>query len=176
MKKILFSLALAAGFLTMGCDHPSAAKDAQTVTPENLKHILLKADAARHYIKVFDWLCEKRVLDLPIKAYTVRSLDLITAMGIPEIDTSLIKHNAIRLYLAYDSSDHMRSGFKLLILPVDSAIIVGDTSKWFSGYDVLLDSSGKAMPNGPKTLSITPYVLDLNAPCPNTCSTNSVVN
>jgi hypothetical protein len=177
MKKTLLSLALAAGFLTIGCDHPSSAKNEQEITPETLKHILLHADAARHYIRIFDSICREKLGDTPIRAFTIRYQDLFAAMGIPEIDSNQVTHKCIRVYLGYDTSDHVHAGFKLLLVPVDSAYIGGDNkSNWFSGFDVLLDSSGKAIRYVPSSTTVTPYVLDLNAPCPNTCSTNSAIN
>src|SRR6185437_10946318 len=115
----------------------------------------------------------------PIQGYTIRSLDLLMAMGIADtaLDSNEVLHKFVRVYLGYDTSNKVHAGFKLYILPVDSAYLGGDdSSKWIAGYDLLLDSLGKAIHWGHTTTTTTPYVLDLNAPCPNTCSTNQVVN
>lgn len=176
MKKILSSLALMAGILATGCNRPVE------ISSDSLKHILVKTEAAQRYVRKYESICRDtlKLGNTPIKAFTIRYEDLLAAMGISSIDPDSVKHKHIRVYLGYDSTDHVHAGFKLLILPVDSAYTSGDdTSKWKGGYDVLLDSTGKPIkygPGGKTTVTVTPYVLDLNAPCPNTCSVNSTVN
>jgi hypothetical protein len=110
---------------------------------------------------------------VPIKAYTLRAEDLLGALGIPAeyADSSITKYKHARVYLGYKKG----KGFKLFILPVYGADLSGkDTSLWKGGYDVYLNKEGLPIPpNSDKSTSDGEYVLDLNAPCPNTCAETS---
>lgn len=175
MKRILLSLVLAAGIFAIGCDHPSSVTPQANAKEPKLKNLLLPLSTAQEYIRVYDSICDTVFKKVPIRAYTVRSEDLIAAMGLPDSVDSLVAHKFIRVYLGYDLAHKPHAGFKLFIVPVDDASLAGnDPANWKGGSDVYLDDNGKVI--GPGDPASTPNVLDLNAPCPNTCSTEGSLN
>ncbi len=125
---------------------------------------------AHNDIQLFDSLSKAYLGDsIPIRAYTIRAVDLLGAMGMPGelADSSLCKYKYIRVYLGY----RRNVGFKLYIVPVQDA----NLAQLKGGIDIMLNSEGKGLPfNKPKTgfYNEEEYVLDLNAPCPNTCATD----
>ena len=107
----------------------------------------------------------------PIKAYTLRAEDLLLALGLdPKKITP--QYPYVRVYLGYSRKpkDGRTPGFRLYLNPVIGADL--NRKPHLGGKDVFLDSLGHAIVSGNlgKSQSPTPYVLDLNAPCPNTCA------
>jgi len=172
MKPLTFVVAIgmlvAAGCSSASSEHP-IQHDADPVT-----HVLYPLDSAQIDINRLDTLSRRYLgsATSPIRAYTIRAIDLLGALGMnPALEDSA-KYKHIRVYLAY----RQNKGFKLFLVPVDSAYINGkDTANWRGGYDIFLNSQGKCIPRkkGPTTSVETPYVLDLNAPCPATCAEGS---
>src|SRR5579872_2066627 len=112
MKKALFALLLATGFLGIGCDHPSSVTPNSTSPGSpNVHDLLLRADSAHRYVHVFDSLCKSKFNDTPIIAYTIRSLDLLTAMGIRDSLDTLARHKFVRVYLGFDPGHKPHMGF-----------------------------------------------------------------
>ena len=92
----------------------------------------------------------------PIKAYTIRSRDLLEALGLPV--STVCKFDYVRAYIGMDTE----SNFKLFFTPVVGA----DLCNGIGGRDTLLtDPAGD--PRGA-------YVLDLNTPCPQLCGTDNI--
>lgn len=105
----------------------------------------------RHYLDT----CDTILGTIPIRAYTVHANDMLLSLG---IDPSTVKpqYNYARVYLGLDANNN----FKLYFTPVSGADLKPGVMN--PGTDVILkDEDG----NG--------YVMDLNAPCPNTCDVNS---
>jgi hypothetical protein len=92
----------------------------------------------------------------PIKAYTIRSQDLLEAMGMPAATPCSFDH--VRAYIGLDAENK----FRLFFTPVVGA----DLCNGNGGRDTLLiDPAGNSQGQ---------YVLDLNTPCPNVCASNPI--
>lgn len=170
MKTLLSSLALLICLSISACRTGGISESHFTFTDtQSIQKVLYAADTAIGNIYCFDTLCESHLGDsIPIRSFTIRSIDLLTALGIPA-DSARYQH--ARVYLAFNNCTN---DFKLFIVPVDSA----DLDAGIVGNDILLDSTGHGVP--PKNhKQYTPaelhskYVLDLNTPCPSICDINS---
>ncbi|MEO5912319.1 MAG: hypothetical protein ABIP95_15640 [Pelobium sp.] len=137
---------------------------------DSVPAVLASLKSTKANIKAYDSICRIQFKTIPIKSFTVRAVDLFGAMGMPGnyADNSICKYPHIRVYLGYD----VKLGvFKLYVVPVEGA----DLAKGISGKDVILNKKGipitkkENMINGGNDQ----YVLDLNAPCPNTCDETS---
>jgi hypothetical protein len=95
---------------------------------------------------------------VPLKAYTVHAADLFESLGMPAsyVDSAVCVYHHVRVYLGLDSANN----FKLYFTPVTGASL--SDSRPSAGTDYFLtDERGMR------------YVMDLNAPCPNTCDVTS---
>jgi hypothetical protein len=147
-----------------GCNEPVAI--APKTFPHDVRKVLYRWDSAQKDMALYDKICTDSLGVVPIRAYTVRAVDLVGALG---LDTALANSDTvfhhIRIYLGYKKD----SGFRLFILPVEGANLSGPESDWTAGKDIRLDSTGHAIRHPKAEADATEYVLDLNAPCPNTC-------
>jgi hypothetical protein len=147
---------------------------------------LYPADTAYDKIQLFNELCpyiyflnpltwDITRVDSVIRAYTISSKDLVTAMGLDttKLQKGDIKYEYIRAYIGLDTPSNK---FKLFLVPV-----AGYKDSSDGGKDVMLDSTGggptsyiyeyRAENNlNPRDGLKNKYVLDLNSPCPNFCS------
>lgn len=108
----------------------------------------------------------------PIRAFTIRSVDLVESIG---LDTKYLKHaeyRHIRIYMGLDSANNE---FKIYLTPVKGAKL----SAGIPGTDVILDGPYK----GNKKDAADgigdgdgEYVLDFSQPCPNACDDDSPLN
>lgn len=169
--KILFALVISGLFAFTACtqQQPAAAEIDQTATDSarlSMSRLLFSLDTAIRDVKTFDMLSREKLHDtIPIKAFSIRSEDLLIAMGMKKRKDgsyTACEFRDIRVYLGYDTS------FKLFIVPVKDA----DLDKGIAGTDVFLDKHCKPIPPHKDGAATTAYVLDLNAPCPNTCATS----
>jgi hypothetical protein len=175
--KLLYFVAATGILVAIGCNTASSGNPAAVGDrPKNpVHHVLCRLDSAVTDINYFNSLCQSRLggSTPPIRAYTIRAIDLIGALGMDTTLEDSAKYKHIRMYLAY----RQNAGFKLYLVPVDSAYIGGtDTANWRGGYDIFLNSEGKCIPHnkqGTRNTASADYVLDLNAPCPATCAENS---
>lgn len=165
MKLSFLNILLLAGFTIIAAckqsEYPNKPEHVNTIT-----EVLYSADSARNDISNFDSICS--VLfngEVPVKAFTVRAVDLFGAMGIPYDSTSCTYHH-IRVYLGYNAADK----FKLFIVPVEGADL--STGSPAPGTDMMFNKSGRAVPASIDSLA-TEFVLDLNTPCPSTCDMSS---
>lgn len=161
--------------ISIGCNtqSPGRLEIHDGPVSDAVRHVLCRLDSAQKDIKYFDSLCRIHLGDTipPISAYTIRAIDLLDALGLTAMKDSS-KYKYIRMYLGF----RKENGFKCFIVPVDSADLSGThPENWRGGYDILLDSTGKRIPRKLNQVhnSKSEFVLDLNAPCPNTCATNS---
>ncbi|WP_436517671.1 hypothetical protein [Ekhidna sp. To15] len=108
----------------------------------------------------------------PIRAFTIRSVDLAESIG---LDTKYLKkaeYRHIRIYMGLDSAS---SQFKIYLTPVKGAKL----SAGIPGTDVILtgpykgDKSDVADGFGDGD---GPFVLDFSKPCPNACDDGSPLN
>src|SRR5579872_3082620 len=121
MKKI--ALSLITGLLIAGCHHSSPVLPRRTL---DISHLLIPLDSAQKFINTFDTICVDTFKRVPISAYTIRSLDLLAAMGLPDtLDTTMVQHKFVRVYLGYDTAHQAHAGFRLFIVPVDDADMEG---------------------------------------------------
>lgn len=105
----------------------------------------------KHYLDS----CNEFLGGAPIKAYTIHANDMLMALGI-DPDSVNCRYTHARVYLGLDSANH----FKLYFTPVVGADL--DPSVMNAGRDsILTDQDGNR------------FVMDLNAPCPNTCDNSS---
>ncbi|MCW3465004.1 hypothetical protein [Chitinophaga nivalis] len=179
---VLLMLAMIAGCKQQVADHTTTtpvvnSNDCGQAT-DSVTRILTRLTTARENILAYDKLNRKHWKHRePVEAYTIRAVDLLTAMGMPAsmADSAICRFKHVRVYLGY----HEQAGFKLYVVPVDNACLKGsDPRKWNAGTDVMLDKQAN-----PIMESISPsgmanydrYVLDLNAPCPNTCPNGNTV-
>lgn len=176
MKQIILLMALATGIL-MACKNntgnppdtkPISRDTTGSCYTDTVSKVLCRLDSAQQDISLFDSLSRKYLNDssAPIRAYTVRAVDLLDALGLPAelADSSICQYKYIRAYLGYRQG----VGFKLYIVPVTDACLRSGNG----GSDVVLNSAGGVAAKGSSQAT---YVLDLNAPCPRTCPTNSIM-
>jgi len=186
LTNLNLSRMLAAGLLSVlmiatGChDQPAANaansnNPAEKKMPDNPSKVAYLFTEAQKDIREFDQMCKDSLKGIiPIEAYTVRAEDLLAALGMDPtlVNSDTCMYHHVRVYLGF-KKDH---GFKLFIMPVEGADLSGpDSTSWKGGKDILLDSTGRPGCRGSKVhlASSEEYVLDLNAPCPTTCSSTS---
>lgn len=139
-----------------------------------LSDLLTPKDSAIADIDFYDSLCRKKLVDVSVRAYTIRSQELLVAMGLDSALLSKATYKNIRVYLAYQpkSQKESKGSFKLYVVPVVGANL--NVTPAIGGEDVMLDKNGHGIK--PRDLASYPngdqYMLDLNTPCPNTCATN----
>jgi hypothetical protein len=182
MKQRLFILALLSGLIiATGCNHQPSGKteiiqDDCGQPMNNASLVLSHFTTARENIAVYDrlWRRQHGEKATPIHAFTIRAVDLLAALGMdPKLaNAASCRFKHIRVYLGHDS---INTVFKLYIVPVDGACLKGENSStWEAGTDVFLDKQANpimAVDSGSNSMASTnTYVLDLNAPCPNTCA------
>jgi hypothetical protein len=180
-KTISYSLLLISMLTILACNNKAGepTKDGGSAcADDSVSTVLYPVDSARNAIQRFDSLSNalftavdsaeghpaNGVAQVPIKAFTIRAVDLLAAMGMPTgyADSSFCTYKHVRVYLG------LTDRFKLFIVPVHNA----DISAGNGGEDYLVDSTGIAIVPGTDP-GQSRYVLDLNAPCPNTCAINN---
>lgn len=162
MKKTILKTALFFGLITIlsCCESKRPESPVAGKTDNNgvrCGTIETPLDTAISCINRYDslWTALFKTGEPPIRAYTIRAQDLLESMGMSPSyasDSTICKFNHVRVYIGLDANYK----FKLYFTPVKNA----DLCNGNGGMDVIL----------PDSISSTPqYVLDLNAPCPNTC-------
>lgn len=105
---------------------------------------------------------------IPIRFFTIKTQDVLLAMGINKPWNAMTNYEYIRVNLGYDVETNR---MKCFIQPVDSVNLAGH----FAGNGLFFSKngqiSGKKRPAqfGAATGGDSLYVADLNTPCPNTC-------
>ncbi len=115
---------------------------------------------AKKNIEFYDTLAKKEFGFDPIKAFTIRSVDLAEAIGLPTKYLSKADYRHVRIYMGLDSASQQ---FKIYLTPVEGAKL----SKGKAGKDVIL--SGPYKGDGELADGDGPYLMDFSAPCPKTC-------
>lgn len=105
-----------------------------------------------HFVNTFDSAGNNIV-----RSYTIAGTDMLQVMGVSPEAVKNQLYDSCRAYLGYDANNH----FRLYLTPVKN------------NRDVFLNFiSGKS---GSRTPNSSSYVLDLIAPCPNTCDSTSAL-
>ncbi len=162
MKKVIYLLACLP--LVIACNKSSVS---QKNLADQVAEYALPLDTAVSYITRYDSIA-RYVLnnDIPIKAYTIRAVDLMESLGLPLEDTSQVKYGHIRVYLGMDAGNN----FRLMLTPVKDANI----KDGLPGEDIILDGSYTASTrDAGEPINIGQYVMDFTGPCPNSCPTNT---
>lgn len=172
MKQAIFGILLFAGLLTI-----SSCKDTVREEPpiDSIVQVLRSADSARADIAYFDTVSAALLTqagdsaainyNAPIKAFTVRAVDLLAAMGMNPADAPTPQYDHIRVYLGFNKQ---AGQFKLYMVPVQNAQIENNQA----GTDFVLNAQGGPVQPPPvyePGFLNDKFVLDLNAPCPNLC-------
>lgn len=121
-------------------------------------------DVAKKNISYYDTMAYKFLKTDPIKSFTIRSVDLIEAVGLPPSADAKSKYKHVRIYLGLDSATNE---FKMYLTPVQGAKL----SAGKAGKDLILDGPYEGIPGSGDTVSENDgqYMMDFSAPCPKTC-------
>ena len=126
---------------------------------------------AEKNIQYYDRISKEVLKVDPIKAFTIRSVDVAEAIGLPVAKLKSAKYSHLRIYMGLDSINADSAVFKIYLTPVDSARL----SKGNPGKDVILNGpyrgNGNELGDGDG-----PYVLDFSQPCPSACDDGSPLN
>jgi hypothetical protein len=162
MKKYPFIFPLAFAVLFSACQN--TATDTSSAPEKAGKHAVatttsmdtVPLETALMNIKHYQDSCRAFFNnDVPIQAYTIHAQDMLMALGI-DPSTVECRYKHARVYIGLNDS----SEFKLYFTPVVGADLQPDAMA--AGRDTILkDADGNS------------FVMDLNAPCPNTCDSNS---
>lgn len=124
-------------------------------------------ESAKENINFYDSI-SKEVLGVdPIRAFTIRSVDLVESIGLDMKYLRNAKYRHVRIYMGLDSAS---GEFKVYLTPVSGA----NLSAGKPGKDVILDGpySGNDKTEGELGDGNGPYVFDFSKPCPTTCPDN----
>ncbi len=143
-------------------------KKERAVFEKPVAEYALAYDSAVAYTKRYDSISNAHFKgNVPIRAFTIRSTDLLEAMGISLADT--VQYDHIRVYLGMDKNNK----FRLLITPTKGVNI----DRGIAGEDVILSGPYTRGRRGLEaTTSDGQYVLDFTSPCPPTCPTSGLLN
>jgi hypothetical protein len=167
MKKVIYILAC---IISLSACKQKETKTTNTTQEENAAEYALPLDTAVAYTQRYNALALEILKDsAPIKAYTIRAVDLMEALGMPLEYASSAKYSHVRVYIGMDSNNK----FRLLLTPVEGADII----KEVAGNDIILKGlfTSGTVTSGDPVLD-GEYVMDFTGPCPNSCSTYSPLN
>ncbi len=105
----------------------------------------------------------------PIRAFTIRSVDLVEAMGMNMNVTRNAKYRHVRVYIGLEEAT---GEFKIYLTPVEGAKL----SAGVPGKDVILKgpyTGNKKKSDDELGDGDGPYVFDFSQPCPNACDPGS---
>jgi uncharacterized membrane protein (UPF0182 family) len=160
MKKIIYGFAIACLVTVLACNTKPAEPAQNQSQLENVVEDITETmyavplDTAMKNVHRYDSISQKYLKEIPVKSFTIRSVDLLEAMGMPVTDTKF-KH--VRVYLGLNDGND----FKIYLTPVVHADLSANPPR--AGKDHIL--SGKYHGLG----GSGPYMLDFAQPCPNTC-------
>lgn len=160
-----FSIAMLA-LLMLSCQQPTsdqAEVSSYEVEDSEPSMYAVSYSEAEKNINYYDSMARKYLKTDPIRAFTIRSIDLIESMGLSTDLDSIAKYKHVRIYMGLDSTNT----FKMYLTPVQGAKL----SEGKAGKDVILDGPYEGIPNGNGELlnDNGPYMMDFTKPCPTTC-------
>ncbi|OCX52145.1 hypothetical protein BEL04_11675 [Mucilaginibacter sp. PPCGB 2223] len=172
---IIGSIGLCRLFHT-GCPAPVNPVDSVNM------HDFVPRSTAHKWTKSYDslWTIMGNGVPVPLKYFTVRSQDLLCAMGIDTAWQYQTAHRYIRLTIGY--SDSLKQ-LKAYIQPVVDADITSKSSPFPAGRALFfnkkgqivdslgnrIDKNGHIIQSNSMPDSLALFVGDLNTPCPATC-------
>ncbi len=112
---------------------------------------------AKENITRYDDISKEIFTKTPVKAWTIRSVDLLEAMGMPVENPIQAKFKHVRMYLGLSQD----STFKLYLTPVEGAKL--SSKPPIAGKDVILSGEYDGLGDDGE------YMLDFTSPCPTTC-------
>ncbi len=122
-------------------------------------------DTALKDMNYYDSLSKATLGVDPVRAFTIRSVDLVESIGLPVKYLKKAKYSHVRIYMGLDESTRE---FKIFLTPVEGA----NLSKGIAGKDVILDGPYTGARDGVRDGigdGDGQYVLDFSKPCPATC-------
>ena len=169
MKNLLraFPLIMIISCQTQVSDNPSNSEPDYSYEIKDTTPALFAVplDTAMKDMAHYDSVAIKTIGVDPIRAFTIRSVDLVEAMGLPVKFLKEAEYKHVRIYIGMSRPTNE---FKIFLTPVEGA----NLNKGIAGKDVILEGpyfedleariKGVSMGEGP-------YMLDFSAPCPNTC-------
>jgi hypothetical protein len=162
MKTItLKSMLLICGMISFSCTQSPSETEKSTkseVKESNCGSVRTPLADAKNWVQNYDtaWTRHYGQGSPAIKAYTIRSKDLLEVLGLSV--STVCKFDHVRAYIGMDNENN----FKLFFTPVVGA----DLCNGIGGRDTLLTGA----PGDPSSA----YVLDLNTPCPHVCGSNDI--
>lgn len=170
MKNLLRAILL---LFIISCK-PSATEEADGAPPfvisdsTSSMYAVSLAEAEKN-VRFYDSLSKAKLGIDPIRAFTIRSVDLVEAIGLDMKYLRKAEYRHVRIYMGLDSVGQ----FKVYLTPVKGAKL----SAGEPGKDVILNGpysgdDGK----GELGDGDGPYVFDFSQPCPNACDPNSPLN
>ncbi|MFW2477341.1 MAG: hypothetical protein ACN4EP_10510 [Sediminibacterium sp.] len=106
---------------------------------------------------------------LPIRFFTVKTQDVLLAMGINKPWQSVTSQQYIRVNLGYDATSNQMKCFIQPVENVDLANNYAGDGMFFNKNGQIISGKGKKNTLGAKATDDDIFVADLNTPCPNTC-------
>ena len=155
----------------ISCESPATTEAVEeeqyNVTDTQPSMYAVSLTDAEESIKYYDKLSKEALGVDPIRAFTIRSMDLAEVIGLPTKFLNKAEYHHVRIYMGLDSAT---SQFKVYLTPVKGAVL----SKDKPGKDVILDGPYKG--DGELADGDGPYVFDFSKPCPNACDGDSPLN
>ena len=168
--KNLFSVLLFIGIVS--CQPVESTKDVDdelyTIVDTAPALYAVPVALAEKNIAYYDKLSKEALGIDPVRAFTIRSVDVAEAIGLPIGKLKGAKYHHLRIYMGLDS---LKGEFKIYLTPVDSA----NLSRGKAGKDVILDGPFDGDAYGLDE-NDGPYVLDFSKPCPSACDDGSPLN
>jgi hypothetical protein len=161
MKKTSYVLTAICLIAALACNKPSdvVQDDAMEEIDEDLTETLyaVPLDTAMKDIQYYDTVSKEILKVIPIQSFTIRSVDLVEAMGLPPSAVKKAPFKYVRVYLGMNSKNQ----FKLYLTPVVGADL--NANPPVAGRDSILVGKYDGLGNSGA------YMLDFTAPCPTTC-------
>jgi hypothetical protein len=162
MKKIIYGFMIACFITVLACNTKSPDMDQEG----NLEKVdqdatetmyAVPLDTAMSNVHYYDSVSQRYLKTIPIKSFTIRSVDLLEAMGMKPSDIKKAPFKYVRVYLGMNKKDE----FKIYLTPVVGANLSANPP--IAGRDSILSGNYKGLGGS------GPYMLDFAQPCPKTC-------
>jgi len=178
MKKVLplLMISIIYSFIaacTSGEEKKAIVSTSLLSMPDSIDRIsFVTAEVADQWVENYHAAWKKIVPQdsLPVKYFTVKTQDVLLAMGINKPWKEVTTQEYIRVNIGYDITSNQ---MKCFIQPVENV----DLSKNYAGEGMYFNKNGQIVSKKPKSAGLNAkskdaepfFVADLNTPCPNTC-------
>jgi len=179
---IVIGLAVSYFFLNKGDDGTNYINTKYAIHTTNFVSTRESAVWVDHYRHMWDKMMDslhvtpRHKYGLPLQFFTVRSQDLLCAMGIDTAWQYKTAYPYVRISIGF--SDSLKQ-LKAFVQPVDSVdLLKGNAGHalFFNKKGAIVDSHGNLIGRDGHIISKKPennqdslFVADLNTPCPSTC-------